>query len=120
MGKPHHQTGHVMTYEQRSVIADEQKIKDDLNKEIDQTATDEDIKETQEYITRITRQMEQIKRRQQMERRMMDVHNSINEHSHSSMVVRSLVETVCFIVVTSFQIYVVKKWFESSTPLLGR
>merc|ERR1711953_311191 len=107
-----------MTQEQRSMIETAKKEKD--NPDVDQTATDEDIQKTQGYITKLQRQMQQIKRRQEMEKRMMDVNNSVNEHSHSSMVLRSLIETVCFIVVTAFQIYVVKKWFEGNTPILGR
>jgi len=109
-------TGHVMTYERRMML-DEEKELDDVNAE--QGLKDEDLKRTNEQLRRLNRLLKEIREYQSSERHRLSIHASTNEHSHSRMVLSSLLETVLFMLITGFQVYTIRKWF-SGSPMLGR
>ncbi len=109
--------GHVWTYEERK-MADE-----DIELEEDSAAAegikDEDFQETRDKVKDLRRLLNDIMNMQQKERRRLTVHAETNEHSHSSMVLNSLMETLLFMAVTGYQVYTIRKWF-SGAPVLGR
>jgi len=80
---------------------------------------DEDFQSTREKLKSLRRLLADIQNKQQQERHRLIVHAATNEHSHSRMVFGSLMETLLFIVVTSFQVYTIRKWFKGA-PVLGR
>jgi len=104
-------TKHVTTYEEFSILEDEKEIDQDAAKE-------EDLSAAKTQIRTLHRILANIRDKQDNERRRLEVHKATNEHSHSRMVLNSLMETVLFMVVTGFQVYTIRKWF-SGNPLLG-
>ena len=82
-------------------------------------AQEEDLKHTQQQIRQLSRMLEQIKRKQNIERHQLSLHSAVNAHSHSRVVLSSLIETIIYMAVTAFQVYIIKKWFKGS-PMLGR
>lgn len=104
-------TSHVTTYEEFSILEDEKEIDQDAAKE-------EDLSAAKTQIRTLHRILANIRDKQENERRRLEVHKATNEHSHSRMVLNSLMETVLFMVVTGFQVYTIRKWF-SGNPLLG-
>ena len=109
--------GHVWTYEERTMV------EEDIELEEDSAAAegikDEDFQETRDKIKDLRRLLNDIQNMQQKERRRLTVHAETNEHSHSSMVLNSLMETLLFMAVTGYQVYTIRKWF-SGAPVLGR
>ncbi len=112
LGEPSKSTGHVMTYEARA-LADSQKFF------VPDAAKEDDLKKTNEMVSKLQKLMDQIRRKQSIERHELKLHQQVNEHSHSRMVLSSLLETVLFILVTGFQVYSIRKWFDAA-PMLGR
>lgn len=109
--------GHVMTYEERKMMEEDSELeKDTANAE---GIKDEDFQETREKVKDLRRILNDIQSMQQKERRRLTVHAETNEHSHSSMVLNSLTETLLFMAVTGYQVYTIRKWF-SGAPVLGR
>merc|ERR1739843_64042 len=78
---------------------------------------DEDFQETRDKVKDLRRLLNDIQNMQQKERRRLTVHAETNEHSHSSMVLNSLMETLLFMAVTGYQVYTIRKWF-SGAPVL--
>jgi hypothetical protein len=109
--------GHVLTYEEQ-VMNEEDKMlaQDTASKE---GIKDEDFQETREKVKDLRRLLNEITSMQQKERRRLTVHAETNEHSHSRMVLSSLLETVLFMAVTGYQVYTIRRWF-SGAPALGR
>jgi len=109
--------GHVWTYEERTMA------EEDIELEEDSAAAegikDEDFQETRDKVKDLRRLLNDIQNMQQKERRRLTVHAETNEHSHSSMVLNSLMETLLFMAVTGYQVYTIRKWF-SGAPVLGR
>lgn len=110
------ETGHVMSYERRRMLDEEKAMM--VSETID-GLKDEDMKTTQEQVRKLNRLLNEIKEMQQQERHRLSIHTATNEHSHSRMVLNSLLETVLFMAVTGFQVYTIRKWF-SGAPVLGR
>jgi len=102
---------HVTTYEERAIKDEEGEIEEDAAKE-------EDLDTAKNQVRTLHRLLSSIMEKQESERRRLEVHKSTNEHSHSRMVLNSLMETVLFCFVTGFQVYTVRKWFQGD-PLLG-
>lgn len=104
-------TKHVVTYHEHALREDEAEIDADAAKE-------EDLQTAKTQIRTLHRILGNIRDKQENERRRLEVHKATNDHSHSRMVLNSLMETVLFMVVTGFQVYTIRQWFQGS-PMLG-
>jgi len=109
--------GHVMTHEERKMMEEDNELEQDTADA--EGIKDEDFQETREKVKDLRRILNDIQSMQQKERRRLTVHAETNEHSHSSMVLNSLTETLLFMAVTGYQVYTIRKWF-SGAPVLGR
>lgn len=109
--------GHVKTYEEQKMTQEDQELEEDTASE--EGIKDEDFAETREKVKDLRRLLNDIQSMQQKERRRLTVHAETNEHSHSNMVLNSLMETLFFMAVTGYQVYTIRKWF-SGAPVLGR
>ncbi len=113
-------TGHVYSYEQKALRDEEVYLSLDTKSE--ETASgvkDEDFEETRDKLQKLRRLLADIQEKQHAESHRLALHAATNEHSHSRMVLNSLMETVLFMVVTGYQVYTIRKWF-SGAPVLGR
>jgi len=109
--------GHVMTHEERRMMEEDKELLEDSASA--EGIKDEDFMETREKVKDLRRLLNDIQSMQQKERRRLTVHAETNEHSHSSMVLNSLMETLLFMAVTGYQVYTIRKWF-TGAPVLGR
>ena len=80
---------------------------------------DEDFQATRDKLRQLRRLLAEIHSAQQKERRRLIVHSATNKHSHSRMVLSSLMETMLFMAVTGYQVYTIRRWFRGA-PALGR
>ena len=110
-------TGHVKSYEEQLMLQEDEELEQDTATE--EGIKDEDFEETRSKIKDLRRLLNEIQSLQQRERRRLTVHAETNEHSHSRMVLSSLMETLLFMAVTGYQVYTIRKWF-SGAPVLGR
>lgn len=113
------ETGHVYTYEKKQQLAEEKFLDEDTASE-EESIKDEDFEKTREQLRKLRRLLGEIQNKQQTERHRLVVHAATNAHSHSRMVLSSLLETVLFMLVTGFQVYTIRKWFTQSGSLLAR
>ena len=109
--------GHVRTYEEQKMMEEDNELEEDTAAE--EGIKDEDFVDTRDKVKDLRRLLNDIQSMQQKERRRLTVHAETNEHSHSSMVLNSLTETLLFMAVTGYQVYTIRKWF-SGAPVLGR
>ena len=109
--------GHVMTHEERRMMEEDKELLEDSASA--EGIKDEDFMETREKVKDLRRLLNDIQSMQQKERRRLTGHAETNEHSHSSMVLNSLMETLLFMAVTGYQVYTIRKWF-TGAPVLGR
>jgi hypothetical protein len=109
--------GHVQTYEEQRITVEDKELEEDTASE--EGIKDEDFQETRDKVKDLRRLLNEIQSMQQKERRRLTVHAETNEHSHSRMVLSSLMETLLFMAVTGYQVYTIRKWF-SAAPALGR
>mmetsp|Transcript_25135 Transcript_25135/g.55117 ORF Transcript_25135/g.55117 Transcript_25135/m.55117 type:complete len:335 (+) Transcript_25135:184-1188(+) len=109
--------GHVRTYEMQKMIEEDNELEEDTAEA--EGIKDEDFVDTRDKVKDLRRLLNDIQSMQQKERRRLTVHAETNEHSHSSMVLNSLTETLLFMAVTGYQVYTIRKWF-SGAPVLGR
>jgi emp24/gp25L/p24 family/GOLD len=109
--------GHVKTYEEQRMVEEDKELEEDTA--VEEGIKDEDFQETREKVKDLRRLLNEIQTMQQRERRRLTVHAETNEHSHSRMVLSSLLETLLFMAVTGYQVYTIRKWF-SGAPVLGR
>merc|ERR1712238_251919 len=109
--------GDVRTYEEQKMTEEDQGLEEDTASE--EGIKDEDFQETRDKVKDLRRLLNEIQSMQQKERRRLTVHAETNEHSHSSMVLNSLTETLLFMAVTGYQVYTIRRWF-SGAPVLGR
>lgn len=109
--------GHVLTYEEKQMKDEDLELEEDSASA--EGIKDEDFQETRDKVKDLRRLLNDIQSMQQKERRRLTVHAETNEHSHSSMVLNSLTETLLFMAVTGYQVYTIRKWF-SGAPVLGR
>mmetsp|Transcript_47029 Transcript_47029/g.114761 ORF Transcript_47029/g.114761 Transcript_47029/m.114761 type:complete len:374 (+) Transcript_47029:2-1123(+) len=110
-------TGHVKSYEEQQMLQEDQELEQDTAS--DEGIKDEDFEEARSKVKDLRRLLNEIQSMQQRERRRLTVHAETNEHSHSRMVLSSLMETLLFMAVTGYQVYTIRKWF-SGAPVLGR
>jgi len=106
------ETGHVPSYDVSVEVIEERELEVDAAKE-------EDLAQSKEHVVELHKLLNNIKSKQQKERHRLELHQEINLHSHSRMVLSSLFETALFIGVTGFQVITIRKWFQGG-PLLGR
>mmetsp|Transcript_17726 Transcript_17726/g.21251 ORF Transcript_17726/g.21251 Transcript_17726/m.21251 type:complete len:299 (+) Transcript_17726:2-898(+) len=118
LGGMDEKSGHVWTYEQKALAA-EAKLLDEDTASQEEGIQDEDFDKTRDQLRKLRRLLSDIQSKQLSERRRLAVHAATNEHSHSRMVLSSLLETILFMAVTYFQIHTIRKWF-SGAPVLGR
>ncbi|KAL3940126.1 MAG: hypothetical protein SGBAC_005265 [Bacillariaceae sp.] len=83
-------------------------------------AKDEDFEQSKEKIKELRSQLADIQSLMAKERRRVATHKQINEHSHQRMIKASFLETVLFVAITLFQVYLIHTWFTSGAPVLGR
>lgn len=83
-------------------------------------AKDEDFEAAKEKIKELRGHLADIQSLMAKERRRVATHKEINEHSHRRMIKSSFVETILFVAITLFQVYLIHTWFTSGAPVLGR
>lgn len=109
--------GNVWTLQQKSLDEEEKLIEEDTAES--EGIKDEDFESTKEKLKTLRRLLAEIQSKQSQERHRLIVHSATNEHSHSRMVLSSLLETILFMLVTGFQVFTIRRWFRSA-PVLGR
>ena len=109
--------GHVITYESKYTLEEDLELEKDTASQ--EGIKDEDFQQTRDKVKELRRLLNEIQSMQQKERRRLTVHAETNEHSHSRMVLSSLMETLLFMGITGYQIYTIRRWF-SGAPVLGR
>lgn len=109
--------GHVWTVRQKTMEDEERYLEEDTA--ASEGIKDEDFQSTRDKLKTLRRLLADIQSRQSQERHRLIVHAATNEHSHSRMVLSSLLETILFMAVTGFQVYTIRKWFRGA-PVLGR
>jgi len=119
VGSPHHETGHLQSYEKHNMRHQEKKMFHRNLKESEGVADDEDFEKTHDGLHKLYRLINEIGEKQVNERHRLNIHASVNDHSHSRMVLRSLFETIFYVAVSGLQVYTIRKWF-SGAPMLGR
>jgi len=138
VGQPNHKTGHLQTYERHEMVLKERKLLDqgrdegekrraaeaaaakavgDSNLPVPGAIEAEDLAHSLSQMTRLNRLLNSIKEKQTAERNRLSIHATLNEHSHSRMVLSSLFETVFYICVSGFQVYTIRKWFKGNAIL---
>lgn len=80
---------------------------------------DEDFESTRLKLKELRHLLADIQSKQSQERHRITLHSVTNSHSHSRMVLGSLIETILFMVVTGYQVYTIRKWFKAA-PVLAR
>jgi Na+/glutamate symporter len=80
---------------------------------------EEDLSKTKFQVMKMNRLLNEIKEKQMNERHRLALHKTVNEHSHSRMVIGSLIETVFYIAVSLYQVYIIRKWFSSNHGVFG-
>ena len=110
-------TGHVWSMQERTLEDEEKLMLSDTA--ANEGIKDEDFEATRDKLKTLRRLLAEIQSKQSQERHRLIVHAATNEHSHSRMVLSSLLETVLFMAVTGFQVYTIRRWFKSA-PVLGR
>jgi hypothetical protein len=110
-------TQHVLTFEQKAIQEEDRLLEQDTASQ--EGIKDEDFQSTRDKLRSLRKLLADIQEKQNQERHRVLVHAATNEHSHSRMVLSSLMETILFMVVTGFQVYTIRKWFKGA-PVLGR
>lgn len=111
------ESGHVFTFEEKAIAEEDKLMEEDTANE--EGIKDEDFSATKDKLKVLRRLLAEISTKQQQERHRLIVHAATNEHSHSRMVLGSLLETILFMVVTGVQIMTIRRWFKGA-PVLGR
>jgi hypothetical protein len=109
--------GHVWTMQEKTLDEEEKLMEEDTA--ASEGIKDEDFESTKEKLKTLRRLLAEIQSKQSQERHRLIVHAATNEHSHSRMVLSSLMETILFMAVTGFQVYTIRRWFKGA-PQLGR
>jgi hypothetical protein len=107
--------GHVFTYEQKVMDEEDKLMEEDTAAE--EGIKDEDFVSTREKLNALRVVLSEIQIKQQQERHRLVLHAATNEHSHSRMVLASVLETIMFLVVSSFQVYTIRRWFKGASVL---
>jgi len=116
LGGVNEETGHVWTFDEKSYAEEDVIMKEDTADE--EGIKDEDFTKTKSMLQTLRKLQADVLAKQQEERRRLAMFTSAAEHSHSRMVLGSLLETIVFMVVTGVQIMTVRRWFKAA-PMLG-
>lgn len=108
--------GAVLTFEEKAWLDEEKFMEQDTA--VEEGIKDEDFESTKDKLKTLRRLLADIQTKQLQERHRLVVHSQTNEHSHSRMVLGSLLETIVFMVVTGVQIMTIRRWFKGA-PVLG-
>jgi emp24/gp25L/p24 family/GOLD len=109
--------GSVRTLQQKALLEEEKYMDEDTAAQ--EGIQDKDFESTREKLKTLRRLLADIQSKQSQERHRLAIHSATNEHSHSHMVLGSLLETILFMAVTGYQVYTIRKWFKGA-PVLGR
>lgn len=109
--------GHVWTSEDKAMAEEDRLMEEDTAAE--EGIKDEDFASTKDKLKTLRRLLAEIQAKQSQERHRLILHAATNEHSHSRMVLGSLLETILFMAVTGVQIMTIRRWFQGA-PVLGR
>mmetsp|Transcript_12012 Transcript_12012/g.33222 ORF Transcript_12012/g.33222 Transcript_12012/m.33222 type:complete len:320 (+) Transcript_12012:84-1043(+) len=110
-------SGHVFTLEEKAVEDEDKDLDEDTAAK--EGISDEDFQMAKDKLKTLRRLLADIQSKQTNERHRLMIHSATNEHSHSRMVLSSLLETVLFMLVTGFQVFTIRRWFKGA-PVLGR
>lgn len=88
--------------------------------DLEYMAKEEDFQETKAKLSELRGKLAEIQSLMQRERRRVTIHKEINEHSHARMTKASMLETLVFVGITGLQVYIIRKWFTTGDPVLGR
>lgn len=110
LGLPDVFSKEVMSHETRVLldtgpIGNKGEIPEEQQSQIDDT---QDLTQKFKQLGDILRK---VRQKQSAFMYRLDVHKVTNEHTHSKMVVRSLIETLVFMAVTAYQVFQVRRWF---------
>jgi len=127
------QDGHVLSRDDYRRLQEDEEDSAATNKKINgrrnvqqlqwqqgEMAQDQDFEEAKAKIKELRSHLADIQSLMAKERRRVATHKEINEHSHRRMVKASFFETILFVAITLFQVYLIHTWFTSGTPVLGR
>lgn len=117
MGGLNESTGHVLSAYEKAARDEEAYLMADTADT--EGIKDEDFESTRDKLKTLRRLIADIQSKQAQERHRLVVHSTTNQHSHSRMVLSSLLETILFMAVTGYQVYTIRKWFRGA-PVLGR
>jgi hypothetical protein len=109
--------GNVRTIQQKIVQDEERFLEQDTAAK--EGIKDEDFESTRNKLKELRHLLADIQSKQSQERHRLAIHSVTNEHSHSRMVLGSLMETILFMLVTGYQVYTIRKWFKGA-PVLAR
>jgi hypothetical protein len=99
---------------------EERRIMGVAAEDLPQMIKDDDFKDIKDKISDLRGKLAEIQSLMQRERRRVTIHKQTNEHSHSQMWKSSMLETLLFVAVTVFQLYLIRSWFTTGNPVLGR
>jgi emp24/gp25L/p24 family/GOLD len=111
------ENGNVRTIAQKVVRDEEIYMEEDTAAK--EGIKDEDFESTRNKLKELRHLLADIQSKQSQERHRITLHSVTNSHSHSRMVLGSLIETLMFMVVTGYQVHTIRKWFKGA-PVLAR
>ena len=111
------ENGRVLTIAQKIVHEEEIFLEEDTAAK--EGIKDEDFESTRTKLKELRHLLADIQSKQSQERHRLTLHSVTNSHSHSRMVLGSLIETILFMAVTGYQVYTIRKWFKGA-PVLAR
>jgi hypothetical protein len=111
---------HVQTYEARQLQA-EQEIyaSEGTTIDPDSVVTDQDVMLTEDKMKKLRERISELQSLMKRQRRRVAIHKEVNQHSHQRMVRASIIESLIFVLITFYQVYLIRKWFYGNS-LLGR
>ena len=110
--------GHVLSMEEAELQQEDKLLREAVNTN-SSGVRNEDFDVARDKLRTLRRLLADIQTKQQHERHRLILHSATNEHSHSRMVLGSLLETLMFMAVTGYQVWTIRRWFQAA-PVLGR
>lgn len=116
LGKVDIITGHVPTYETLMILQSLSFEEDNSLKQVD-AVKEEAMAQARDKLKELRKTLDLARTKQYDYKNRLELHKVINENTYSRMVVRSLFETMIFMAVTGYQLYLVRKWFSNLGPM---
>ena len=113
LGKIDVYSGQVPTHEARAVLESMVFGNDESNLEAD-SMKQEAFHNLHVLLNSVRVELAKAKEKQNNYMVRLDINKAINEHTYSKMVMRSLMETFVFMIVTGIQLYLIRKWFKNA------